>query len=211
MLKKFDLRILWGVLLILAGGLFLLQELHLIPSAWGVLWAVVFAVAGIMFLYTYLRDRSHWWPLIPGLGLISLGLLIFIDEYFQGADWTGAIFLGAIGIAFWLVYLLNRDNWWAVIPGGVLITLTFVVVLEPYLKGDADGGIFMLGLGLTFFLLGILPTAHGRMLWSFIPASILSIIGVLLLSSTIKIFNYIWPFGLILLGGYFIFRNLKKS
>lgn len=211
MFKKFDLRILWGGLLILAGGLFLLQELNLIPSAWGIIWAVVFGVAGFLFLYTYFRDRSQWWPLIPGLGLFSLGALIFIDEYFPGLDWTGAIFLGAIGLAFWLVYFHNRENWWAVIPGGVMTTLTFVVVLEPYLSGDADGGIFMLGLGLTFFLLGVLPTSHGKMTWSFIPAAILTLIGVLLLGSAMEIFNYIWPAILILLGAYFILRNFRQS
>lgn len=211
MIKKFDLRILWGGLLILAGCLFLLQEMNLIPSAWDFVWSVVFAVAGLMFLVTFFRDRSQWWPLIPGLGLLALGLLIFIDEFFPGADWTGAIFLGSIGIAFWVVYFMNRENWWAVIPAGVLTTLTFVVILEPYLQGDADGGIFMVGLGLTFLLLGVLPTSHGRMLWAFIPGSIVSIIGLLLLSNTIEVFEFIWPIALILLGGYFILRFFRKS
>ena len=211
MIKKFDLRILWGSLLIIAGALFLLQEVNLIPSAWDFIWSVVFAVAGLMFLVTYIRDRTQWWPLIPGLGLLALGLLVFIDDFFPGAEWTGAIFLGSIGIAFWLVFLINRENWWAVIPAGVLSTLTLVVILEPYLKGDADGGVFMFGLGLTFFLLGILPTSHGKMTWAFIPGSIVSIIGFLLLGNSIEIFSFIWPIALILLGGYFIFRFFRKS
>jgi hypothetical protein len=210
-MKRFDMRILWGGLLICVGGLFLLQELDLITSAWGIIWTLVFIAAGSIFIYTYFRDRSQWWPLIPGLGLIGLGILIFIDDYFPGTDWSAAIFLGAIGLSFWLVYVLNQENWWAVIPAGVLTTLTLVVAFEPVLHGDADGGVFLLGMGVTFFLLGVLPTTQGRMRWSFIPAAVLSLIGILLLSSAFEIFNYIWPTALILLGGYFILRNLTKS
>jgi hypothetical protein len=209
-MKKFDLRILWGSLLIIGGALILLQELKIIPSAWGIIWALIFGVAGFVFLYAYWQDRSHWWPLIPGLGLISLGALIFLDEYLPGAHWTGAIFLGGIGLAFLWIYILNRENWWAIIPAGVLLTLSLVVILEPYLKGEADGGIFMVGLGSTFLILGLLPTSQGRMKWSFIPAAVLLIIGVVLLSSAAQVFNYIWPVALILLGGYFIVRNLVK-
>jgi len=207
--KKLDIRILWGGLLIIAGGLFLLQEMNLIPSAWNFIWSVVFVVAGLMFLVTYIRDRSQWWPLIPGLGLLALGLLISVDEFFPGAEWTGAVFLGSIGIAFWIVYFINRENWWAVIPAGVLTTLTLVVILEPNLQGDADGGIFMLGLVLTFILLGTLPTSYGKMVWAFIPGSIISIIGLLLLGNAIEIFHFLWPIALILLGGYFIFRFFR--
>ena len=33
--------------------------------------------------------------------------------------WGGALFLGSIGLAFWVIYFVRRDFWWAVIPGGV--------------------------------------------------------------------------------------------
>ena len=210
-MNKYNLRILWGGLLIVVGGLFLLQEINLISGAWDIIWALLFSTAGALFLFTYWRDRSQWWPLIPGSGLLGLGALIIIDEYLPGAEWAAAVFLGAIGVSFWLIYFLQRENWWAVIPGGVLLTLTFVVALEPYVQGDADGGIFLLGLGLTFLILGLLPNSFGRMRWSFIPAAVLSIIGILLLGSNVEIFNYIWPLGLILLGGFFLIRYLRST
>jgi len=210
-MKKFDLRILWGGLLILAGGLFLLQELDMIPNAWGLIWSFLFGIAGCVFIYAYWSDRTQWWPLIPGLGLLSLGVLLVIDEFLPGASWTGAIFLGGIGASFWLIYFTNREQWWAIIPGGVLLTLSLVAGLDPILSGDAGGGIFMLGLGLTFCLVGLIPTSQGRMMWAFIPAAVLLLIGVFLISSLLPLWNMIWPVVLILLGAYFIFRNYRTG
>ena len=209
-MKRFDLRILWGGLLICAGGLFLLQELNLIPSAWDLVWGILFGVAGCAFLFAFFTNRTQWWPLIPGLGLISLGVLLILDEFLPGADWLGAIFLGGIGLSFWLIYAINRENWWAVIPGGVLFTLAIVAGVDPFVKGDTGGGIFMLGLGLTFGLLGLLPTSQGRMKWPFIPAVILLLIGVFIISPLLPFLNYIWPLILIVLGIYFILKNLRS-
>lgn len=211
-MKRFDFRILWGGLLILAGLMFLLQQVNLIPDAWGLIWALVFCVAGVVFLMAFWSDRSTWWPLIPGMGLLSLGVLMLVEEFFPGNDWAGAIFLGGIGVSFWIIYLMNRENWWAVIPGGVLVTLATVAGIEPFVGGDVGGGIFMIGLSLTFFLVAVLPTAQGRMNWAFIPGVILLIIGIFLITPLLPLFSYVWPIALILVGGYFILRNfLSKS
>lgn len=211
MLKRIDTRILWGGLLIAAGALFLLQELNLVTSAWDLIMAALFVVAGGVFLFSYWSDRSQWWPLIPGLGLLSLGALILVDSLYPGISWGGAIFLGGIGLAFWLVYLLNRENWWAIIPGGVLLTLAVVAGVDPFVGGDAGGGIFFLGLGLTFALVALLPSSQGPMRWAFIPAAVMLLMGVFLLTPLTPWLNYIWPVALILLGGYFILRNLRKG
>jgi hypothetical protein len=209
-MKRFDLRIIWGGLLICAGGLFLLYEMNLIPSAWDFVWGLLFGVSGCVFLYAFWSNRAQWWTLIPGLGLISLAVLIVLDALLPGADWLGAIFLAGIGLSFWLIYAINTENWWAVIPGGVLVTLAIVAGIDPFVEGDIGGGIFMFGLGLTFGLLGILPIQEGRMKWAFIPAVVLIIIGFFLISPLLPYVNYIWPLALIILGGYFIIRNLRS-
>ncbi|KPL07774.1 hypothetical protein AMJ86_02905 [bacterium SM23_57] len=209
-MKRFDLRIIWGGLLICAGGLFLLYEMNLIPSAWDFVWGLLFGVSGCVFLYAFWSNRAQWWTLIPGLGLISLAVLIVLDALLPGADWLGAIFLAGIGLSFWLIYAINTENWWAVIPGGVLVTLAIVAGIDPFVEGDIGGGIFMFGLGLTFGLLGVLPIQDGRMKWAFIPAVVLIIIGFFLISPLLPYVNYIWPLALIILGGYFIIRNLRS-
>ncbi len=207
-MKRFDLRIIWGGLLIVAGGLFLLQEFGIVSGAWDIIWIFLFGIAGAGFLYLYLSDRTQWWPLIPGVSLVSLAVLILVEEFFPGITWGGALFLGGIGLSFWLIYLTNREAWWAIIPGGVLLTLAVVAACEPV--ADDNGGIFFFGLGITFALVGLLPTSQGRMKWAFIPAAVLLIMGIFLATPLLPLLDYIWPVALILLGGYFILRNFRS-
>jgi len=209
-MKRLDLRILWGSLLILAGVLFMLQNLSVIPSAWGVIWGLFFGIAGAVFLYAFMSDRTQWWTVIPGITLLGLMVLVLADQFFPNFEniWGGGIFLAGIALSFWLVYLVNREAWWAIIPAGVLTTLAIVAMLDSFAVDS--GWIFLIGLGLTFALVGILPTPQGRMTWAFIPAGILLFLGVLTASPLVPLINYIWPVALIILGGYFIFRNIRS-
>jgi hypothetical protein len=209
-MTKMNVRLLWGGLLILAGVMFLLQRLNLIPDAWDLIWAVVFGFAGLVFLYAFWIDRSQWWPIIPGIALLSLGVVIGFEELFPGSDWIGSIFLGALGLTFCIIYAVNREQWWAVIPGGILLTLAVVAGLDKFLIGELEGGIVMMGMGVTFAVVGLLPTQHGPMRWAFIPGGVLFIIGIFLLTPQLPVMNYIWPLAIILVGIYFILRNFRS-
>jgi hypothetical protein len=211
-MKRFDSRYLWGGLLIVVGILFLLQEIGFVSNAWGVFWGVLFGIAGVIFLYTYATNTSQWWTLIPGFSLLGVGAIILLTELVPGLDdgWGGAIILGSISVSFWIIFLRNRELWWAIIPGGVLLTLAVVSVLDLFLEGSGidTGGIFLIGLGLTFAMIALIPTSHGRLFWAFIPAGVLIIIGLLISTPTINLINYIWPAALIVLGAYILIRNL---
>jgi len=208
-MKFFDNRVLWGALSILAGGLFMLQNLDLIPSAWGVIWGMFFGIAGGVFLYIFFSDRTQWWTVIPGVTLLGLMVLVVADQFFPSFEniWGGSIFLGGIALSFWLVYLVNREAWWAIIPAGVLSTLAAVAVLDEFM--DDAGWIFFIGLGLTFILVGVLPTSQGQMTWAFIPGGILLLLGLFTATPLYSVINYVWPVALILLGGYFVVRNFR--
>ncbi len=121
--------------------------------------------------------------------------------------WGGAFFLGSIGLAFWVIYFVRRDFWWAVIPGGVLVTLAVVAALGENLPGMATGGIFFLGLALTFALVYLLPVEEGRQRWAAIPALVLGAFGLLLTLSLGGIINYLWAIGLIVAGVYLLTRS----
>jgi hypothetical protein len=80
------------------------------------------------------------------------------------------------------------------------------VLLGEAFSGIEVGGIFFLGLGLTFGLVAIIPTPHGQMKWAFIPAGIMIVMGLLITAALSPLINYIWPSALILAGLLLVFR-----
>ena len=202
------LRVLWGLLLVAAGVLFLLNSIGTI-SIGDYQWAIILVIGGLAFLSVFLADREHWWALFPSFGLLIGGTILFLESAFPqfSGDFGGAIAMGGIGLAFLLIFLVNLKNWWALIPAGVLFSLAAMFVL-----GFQSGGVFLIGLGLTFGILGFVPTEHGRMRWAFIPAAILILVGIFITLASYNLFALFWPLGLIA-GGvmiiYFVIKTRK--
>ncbi len=197
-------RYILGGALVLLGVLTLLQVLNLFPTSGdvvGMVFAVLFGALGVSFLSFLVSDHKNWWAAIPGTILLSLGLLILLNIFAPnlGDRWGGPFFLAGMSLAFWLVYFLAPQNWWAIIPGGVMLTLA-VVAGFPEADGNTGGGLFFLGLAFTFMLLWLVPVAGRRMTWPWIPAAVLAIMGVLLLLSQSSLINFAWPIVLILGG-----------
>ena len=202
-------RVLLGVLLIVAGVLFLLQSLGIVGFA-VIIWPALIGIASLALLFVFLSaPQSNWWAAIPGFILLGVAGIVALDQLAPavGEIWSGSLFLGSIALAFWMIYLSNPEHWWAVIPGGVLLTLAVVSGLSPVLEGIETGGIFFFGLGLTFALLALLPTPEGRLTWSLIPALVFLIVGVFMTAAATQLINYVWPVLLILGGLYLLFRT----
>ncbi len=86
-----------------------------------------------------------------------------------------------------------------------MLTLAFVAGLDRFLPGMVTGGLFFIGLGITFVVLYFLNTPMGNTRWPLIPGGILLLMGVLLSLSATGILNLLWPVGLILLGLFLFF------
>jgi len=211
-MKRFDVRIVFGLVLIVGGILFLLENLDVISGGVGLLWSMLLIGAGLTSLYVYAINRSNWWALIPGFTLTAIGTSVGLDVIAPvlGSFFGGAIILGGIGLSFWMVYLTNRDFWWSVIPAGVMTSLAVVATLDELLPNTGTEGLFLVGLGLTFILLGVLPGYERQLRWAFIPGGILTVIGLFTLPFMGEAFNIIWPAALIIAGGYIILRNFKN-
>lgn len=201
----------WGIMLILAGILFLLQNLGIF-SVGSLFMAAGLGFFGILFLGFYLDDRTQWWALIPGFFLISLAILISANTFFPGISaWSGAIFLGGIALGFWAVYLTHREHWWAVIPGGVLFTLAIVSLLEiSSIARGSTGGVFFFGLGLTFLLVAILPTPEGKMTWAYIPSTIMLLMGIFIIASSTNLMPYVGALLIIFFGIVLLIRAIRR-
>jgi len=208
-MKRFDPRIVIGTLLILAGGLGFLQAFGFLQNASDIFWGLVFLAAGGVFLFMFAGGFSsgQWWAVIPGLVLAGIGVLILLPESLDNLG--GGVFLGAIGLSFWVIYFSGRERWWAIIPGGVLFTLALVSILPNNLFGGVDSGaVFFLGLATTFLLVALLADMN----WAYWPAGALGVFGVFLFfQSQIFLLSYLSAAALIGAGIFIIWRSLRSQ
>lgn len=206
-MKWLKSRILWGALLVLFGVLVLLENIGLVAIG-EIAVALLFSLGGLFFIGLFFESRERWWLLIPGIILLSIAAIIFSSQFFpEFADnWSGLIILGGIGLSFLVVYFVDREQWWAIIPAGVMITLGVVAGLGDTFGIDG-GAIFFLGLALTFACLALLPIKDGKLRWAWIPAGLLLLMSVIVFSQVRPWFPYFWPVALIIIGGYLILRN----
>lgn len=207
-MKRIEPRIFWGILLIAGGILFLLQNVGLFALT--NIWPITFVLSAIVFLYAFVTSRDSWWAVIPGMTLVGIGGLIAFEQLFPRLNdtWSVTIFMGSLALSFLAVYVRTATReWWAIIPMGVLGTIAVLIGLEPWLGDNLFAGLFMLGIGLTFAIVYLLPTKEGRMRWAIYPASITGVIGLLILTVSTRLIGFIGPAAIIALGLYIIFRR----
>jgi hypothetical protein len=202
-----------GALMIILGGIALLQSLNLLVlqgDIWGLIFGVLFGGVGLAFLYVFFTNHDRWWAVIPGVILLALGtMMIFTTLIPAFGTFGGSYFLAGIGAAFWVIYLFNRRFWWAIIPGGVMVTLAFVA-LPIYFDGSSiAGGVFFLGLAATFGLVALLPSGGVKMGWAWIPAAVLAVMGFIIGFAETRYFNYAWPAAIILVGLFLLVRAFQ--
>jgi hypothetical protein len=211
-------RIYIGVFILVVGLLVLLQNLnlfHISEIIWPILIGVLFILGGAAFISMLVSNPSNWWAAIPGVTLMAIGLEIATSALFPNFinQLGGLIIIGGIGLSFWLVYLLDKQKWWAIIPGGTMLTIASISVSPDILGGRLEflkGGAFFLGIGITFALLYVLPTGGTRLNWAWIPAVVLLVIGALISLSEAGVMNVIWPLALIIAGIFLIYRAVVR-
>ncbi len=203
-MKPVSWKIIVGLLLFVIGGLILMQTLGVfsISTELGeVLLPSCFLAGGIVFLYVLISSKANWWASIPAFTLIGLSILLgahllpFANKIISLEEYAVGIFLAFIGLGFWVIYFLDTHKWWAIIPGGAMVSVGALVAFGMVC-------LLFLGLAATFGLLYLLPTGGKRMTWPLIPAGVLGILGVSFLWGEAGggYFDYIIP-ALLVAGG----------
>jgi len=115
-------------------------------------------------------------PIVGGILLIAAGVIFLLNNLgvFQ-IRWEkliGPLFaLG--GLVFLLVFIINTNDWWALIPGFVLIGIGTIIFMGQSFSPVLDrvgGTIFLAFLGLPFILIFITHPEHW---WGLIPGGVL--------------------------------------
>jgi len=167
----------WGLLLILGGGVALAQQFGYLDqfsdSAWTWVFAVISAVAFVSYLVSGFKE---WGWLFPA-GIFG-GLAVTVALAFNNVDNAivgSPIFIGLL-IPFAAAYLTDRArNWWALIPGGVMLFLALTTLLVDTIGGEWIGFMFLFLIALSFFF--VYMNNHSRT-WALLVAYIMFIISI---------------------------------
>lgn len=167
----------WGVLLIAGGLLALAQSLGYLPELNPSVWTIVFAVISLLSLAVYFRSGVQNWGILFPAGIFG-GLAVTI--WLAGAQnenpaMAAPLFVG-IGLPFVVAYALDRSrHWWALIPAGIMVFLTFVLLVVDNFRGE------VIGAGLFFILacsFGLVYLTR-RAMWAALVAYIMFVMGFL--------------------------------
>lgn len=215
-MQKLQPRVWLGLGLIVIGVLVLLDQMRWLYFREEWIVATAFLVGGIWCLSLYQRDKMTW-KLICGLIGISIGMTIILDSLsIVAGDYLGGLIVLLLAGIFILLYSRNPKMWWALIPGGILLTVGARVLLEEAVwsfRYYADSFV-LIGIGLTFGYLYKIRTAENRLDWAKWLAIICLVIGGVKLLNEIfydlHIEEFALPVALILIGAYLILRNLRR-
>jgi hypothetical protein len=187
-----------GLILIVVGGLALLGNFGILGGVPGLFFSFAMGAAGVYLIRYHLSKRNQFWASIVGFALLGLAFAALSGR------WDGFYFLGLLGGGFATTYTLQRKNWWAVIPAGVLWTLAGIVALENLFPRWDESTFFFAGLAATFGYL----FAYEQQRWAIFPAITLLMVGVLSLSFT---GGWVFPALLIAAGVYAMKRQAKEE
>jgi len=115
--------------LLAVAAMILLSETFLLPDAFEA--TFILTAIALPFLVVYLRDQTQWWALIPAYVLLSIGIMLPLDDLGILNDLLiPAYVMFVIAIPFFVVYIRNPKQWWPLIPGGIMAAfgLSFLLV-----------------------------------------------------------------------------------
>ena len=201
-------RVIAGALIVIVGVVLLLSETKVLVLNGEVGGILVLLAGAVVFGTLWLSNPKEWWPLIPGGIMAGWGVATVLGLLGLPAGLVSLI--GFVGSAapFLYIYSLNRkENWWALIPGGIMAFMGLVTLLGSVVGEQWTGTLTLWGIALVFAAVFL---ANRRNSWALIPAGVLAVVG-LVTSPVAPSLSVVGPVALILLGVVVVVRNLLRS
>lgn len=121
--------ILGGSVLVAVGAPFLMQAVGVANAS-----AYLFLALGLAFGAAWFLGTRQYVYLVPAAALITFGLGLVIPTWFNlSSDLAAPIFLGALAIGFFIVFLADPRRPAPLIPA---VLLALVALLTLYGRGD---------------------------------------------------------------------------
>lgn len=199
--------ILWGILLIAAGGLFLIDNLGLLPAVPPLLWAMVFGGASALFCAGYLVSGIRAWGwLFPAAITAAIAATIFLSWLGIGGAFIATMFLWAIGLPFWVGFALDYPRGWPfAIPGYALFAIGGLVLLAGRIPGELFVALVLLAIALPFAVAFLMDREKW---WALIPAGAMAAVAVLVVLG--RALAMLWPLALLVAGGWLVLTAWRR-
>jgi hypothetical protein len=167
----------WGLLMIGGGLLALAGQMGYIDTLSPQMWMIVFAAISVLAVISYvLGGFKQWGLLFPAGAFGGLAAVIALAEAnVDSAAVASPLFFGLL-VPFIAAYLTDRaQNWWALIPGGVMLFLALTTLLVDSTGGEWVGALFLFMIALSFFVVYL---NNRTRTWALLVAYILAVLGI---------------------------------
>lgn len=167
----------WGILLIGLGVLALARQMGYLDQLPDSVWMWIFGLVSLIAFLAYaLSGWKEWGWLFPAGIFGGLALVVaFAVSGYDNPAMASPLFFGLL-IPFTAAYLTNRArNWWALIPGGVMLFLALVTLLVDNVGGEWIGSLFLFLIGLSFLVVYL---NNRTRTWALLVAYILGVLSI---------------------------------
>lgn len=176
-----DIRKVVGFLVIVLGCLILLNNFDFLDLNSTFFISLLMILVGGLCFYFYLKKEHSIWLLIISFVTFFWGFGILVYELgFLSFYLKNHFILLGIGLSFIAVYFHNTKQWWAIIPGGCILVVFIVNMLDEifYLQRGIPAFLLFFGIGLIFLYLYLISDENNRLNWAFYPAIVLILFGL---------------------------------
>lgn len=174
--------------------------------------AMFLLLFGLAFLAVFFNNRTRTWALIVAyvFGVLSIAPMLAAGG--EIAAYFGSVFLFAVALPFFILYFRSAENWWAIIPAGVLSVVGVVATLAiaGLINDSSSGGyvnaFLMGGLAVTFAVLWL---RHNKA-WARVVTIVLAVLAVASVFF-VSYYEIFWPVAIILGGLYLFITALRPK
>jgi len=167
----------WGILLVGGGILALVQQMGYIEQFSDTIWMWVFAILSLVAFSSYIVSGWKQWGWLFPVGIFG-GLTVTIAmaaNHVNNASVGSPLFFGLL-LPFVVAYLTDRTrNWWALIPGALMLFLAMTTLLVDTIGGEWIGSMFLFLIALGFFAIYM---NNQTRIWALIVAYVMFVLSI---------------------------------